>query len=123
MCFIAVNFDISRGKGPVRLSEKRIRLTSLSNTPIWGERVPNRGTLEIFRAMTRDSLSHVIPVKEQCGENNDDDELAVVQSARPEMLGPSNEAFRFSKASRSEDEDEDDDDDDKTRRNKQGNKR
>lgn len=121
MCLMAVNLDISRGKGPVRLSEKRIRVRSLSNSPIWGERVPKRGTLEIFRAMTRESLSHVIPVNEQCDEEEEELELTVVQSARPEVLRPSNEAFRFSKASRSEDDD--DDNDDKTRTSKQGNKR
>lgn len=106
--------DISKGKGPVRLLEKRTSLRSLSKSPMWGERVPKRGTLEMVSAMTRELLSHVIPANEQC---DDDDELAV-QSARPELLGPTNEAFRFSKASRSEDEDEDE-----RRRNKQGNKK
>lgn len=66
-------------------------------------------------AMTREVLSHVIPVNEQCDELTD-------QSFKPELLGPSREAFRFSKASRSEEDDEyvNAEDDDSKRRIIQG---
>lgn len=51
--------DISKGCVPIKLSPNIIRVSNLSKRPILGGMMPNRGTLEIFKDITRESLLHV----------------------------------------------------------------
>lgn len=98
--FNEVNFVISGGRTPVRLSPASDKLTSLSRRPISGGRVPNRGTLVTFSDVTLASSSHLTPEKWQWADGEGDG--GGTQSCRAELEWTRRDFLRFKRVWRSD---------------------